>query len=173
MLNRVPQAVSYSSRQVVLRHPNSMPCTVWRKELNRTETDPDTGLPSEAAGMATLGGMGVMRSEDESEFEYVELGAGRMLFVGQYQPADMVERDNGVLPADLQEALVECSADPGAPGFYEVDSGDVVFMDVGMGNVMPYEVVTVTGNIHIPPYTRKFVMNPRDDLAFLAPPFAG
>jgi len=173
MLNQVPQAVSYSSRQVVLRHPNSMPCTVWRKEVLRTEVDPGTGLPSEMGGSPTLGGMGVLRSEDETDFEYQELGAARMLFVGQFQPADMIERDNGLVPAELQEALVECEAEPGVSGFFEVDSGDVVFMDVGMGNVLPYEVVTVSGNIHIPPYTRKFVLNPRDDLAFLAPPFQG
>ena len=173
MLNQVPQAVSYSSRQVVLRHPNSMPCTVWRRQVLRTELSPLSGLPSESAGSPTLGGMGVMRAEDEAEFEYDELGPGHMLFVGQFQPTDMVERDNALLPADLQEALVECDSEPGLPGFFEVDSGDVVFMDVGMGTVMPYEVATVTGNIHIPPYTRKFVLNPRDDLAFLSPPFAG
>lgn len=173
MLNRVPQSVSYSSRQVVLRHPNSMACTVWRKQMTRTETDPETGLLSESAGMATLGGMGVMRSEDESEFEYVELGAGRMLFVGQYQPADTVERDNALVPADMQEALVECAAAPETAGYFVVDTSDVVFMDVGMGTLLPYEVATVTGNLHIPPYTRKLVLNPRDDLAFLSPPFAG
>lgn len=171
MLTNVPASVSYSSRQVVLRHPNSMTCHVWRKQVLRTELD-DLGDPSVMGGSPTMGGMGVLRSEDESEFEYQELGEGRMLFVGIYQPADVVERDNGLVPAELQEALVECLVDPAAPGFFLVDTSDVVFLDLGMGNLMPYEVATVTGGIHIPPYTRRLVLNPRDDLAHLAPPFS-
>lgn len=173
MLNSVPQSVSYSSRQVVLRHPNSMPCTVWRKRILRTESNPVTGAPSEMGGSPTLGGMGVLRGEDESEFDYEELGPARMLFVGPAQPADVVERDNAVVPMDQQEALVESVAEPGFAGHFVVDSGDMVFMDVGMGNVLPYEAVSVVGNIMIPPYTRRLVLNPRDDLAFDSPPFAG
>lgn len=173
MLNQVPRAVSHASRQVVLRHPNSMPCTVWRREVRRVEIDPINGLPSEMGGSPTLGGMGVMRAEDESEFDYVELGPGRMLFVGPFQPADAVERGNALVPASVTEALVECVAEPGAAEHWVAGSGDLVFLDMGLGVLMPYEAVSVAGSINIPPYTRRLGLNPRDDLAFLSPPFAG
>ena len=163
MLNNVPAAVSYCTRLVVLRHPNSMDCTVWRKRLLRVELDAQ-GAPSEMGATPTLGGMGVLRSEDETEFVYEELGPGRMLYVGQHTQADMIERDNALLPENMKEALVECLADPGTAGHFIVDSGDMVFMDVGMAMFMPFEAVSVVGNINIPPYTRKIVLNPRDDL---------
>lgn len=116
-------------------------------------------------GAPTLGGMGVLRSEDEAEFEYVELGAGRMLYVGQHVQSDVIERDNALLPENTKEALVESLAAPGAADHFTVDTGDIVFMDLGMAMLMPFEAVGIVGNINIPPYTRKIVLNPRDDLA--------
>jgi hypothetical protein len=109
--------------------------------------------------------MGVLRSEDETEFEYEELGPGRMLYVGQHVQADMIERDNALLPENMKEALVESVAAAGAAGHFVVDTGDIIFLDLGMAMMMPFEAVSIVGNINIPPYTRKVVLNPRDDLA--------
>lgn len=135
-----------------------------RVELN------EAGAPSEMGGSPTLGGMGVLRSEDETEFEYEELGPGRMLYVGQHVQADVIERDNALLPENMKEALVESVAAAGAAGHFVVDTGDVVFLYVGVDGqgvpmLMPFEAVSIVGNINIPPYTRKVVLNPRDDLA--------
>lgn len=164
MLNNVATAVNYSSRLVVLKHPNSIECTVWRKQINRVELDGD-GNPSTMGGTPTLGGMGVLRTEDETDFEYVELGPGRMLYLGIHEPADMIERDNALVPPAMKEALIESIAAPGQTGHFVVDSGDMVFMDMGMGVLVPFEAVSVTGALNIPPFTRKIVLNPRDDLA--------
>lgn len=169
MLSRVPASVNFSVRQVVLRHPNSMPCSVWRKEVKRVELDPGTGLPATMGGSPTLGGMGVLRSEDEAEFEYRELGPARMLFVGIVQPSDMVERDDAVLQQNLQEAQVVSVAGADMPEYFEADTGDLVLQDMGLGVVLAYEVSGITGNIAIPPYTRKLVLSPRDDLHALEP----
>lgn len=130
-----------------------------RVELN------EAGAPSEMGGSPTLGGMGVLRSEDETEFEYEELGPGRMLYVGQHVQADVIERDNALLPENLKEALVESVAAAGEVGHFVVDTGDIIFLDLGMAMLMPFEAVSIVGNINIPPYTRKVVLNPRDDLA--------
>lgn len=169
MLNQVPSAINRSLRQVVLRHPNSMPCTVWREQVTRVENVPGTETPNEMGGAPTLGGMGVLRSEDEAEFEYVELGEGAMLFSGPYQPADMNDRDNALLQANAQEAVIESRAEPGATGHFVADVNDLVLLDMGLGVVMAFEVAGVTGSVHIPPYTRKLVLNPRDDLHNLEP----
>lgn len=169
MLSSVAQSVSHSLRQVVLRHPNTMPCTIWRKHVTRVENDPDSGLPSEMGGSPTLGGMGVLRSEEEADFEYIELGPGKCLFCGQYQPTDQVERDNAVLQAAMQEAQVECDAEPGTEGYFLADTTDLVLITPGLGTVLAYEVATLTGVANIPPYVRKLVLNPRDDLHALEP----
>ncbi len=169
MLTNVPAAINHSTRQVVLRHPNGMPCIVWRKSVTRTETDPNSGAESTMGGSPTLGGMGVLKSEDESEFEYVELGAGKMLFSGPYEQQDMVERDNSLVQATMQLAVVESLAEPGASGYFVSDVGDLVLLDVGLSVFLAYTVEAVTGNVNIPPYTRKLVLNPRDDLHALEP----
>lgn len=176
MLTSVPTAINQSTRQVVLRHPNTMPCTVWRKVIKRVETkgeiNPDSPTPAEASvfgGMPTLGGMGVLRSEDESDFEYVPLGDARCLFAGPYVPNDLNERDDAVLQQPMQEAQIESIAEPGTPGYFVADTSNLVMITPGLGVVLAYEVATVTGQANIPPYVRKLVLNPRDDLHALEP----
>lgn len=176
MLNSVPIAVTSNTRQVVLRHPNTMPCTVFRKVVKRVETagelDPNSPTPndpSEMGGAPTLGGMGVLRSEDEADFEYVPLGEGRCLFAGPFMPNDLNERDDAVLQQNMQEAQVEPLADPGTPEWFMADTTDLVMITPGLGVVLAYEVATATGMSNIPPYVRKLVLNPRDDLHHLDP----
>jgi hypothetical protein len=169
MLSNVAVAVSNSTRQVVLRHPNTMPCTVWRKKIIRVEVNPETDLPSEMGGSPTLGGMGVLRSEEEDDFEYIQLGTGKCLFCGIFQPTDQVERDNALLQSPMQEAQVECDAEPGTEGYFFADTTDMVIIEPGLGTALVYDVATLTGVANIPPYIRKLVLNPRDDLHALKP----
>jgi hypothetical protein len=170
MLTVVPNAVNAATRQVVLRHPNTMDCVVWRKVIKRIEQDPDSGEESvDATGMPTLGGMGVMRGEDEADFDYVEIGPAKCLFAGPFVPTDLNERDDAPLQANMQEAQIACLADPGTPEYFDADTGHLVMITPGLSVVLAYEVVTVTGAANIPPYVRKLVLNPRDDLHALEP----
>nr|WP_319566287.1 hypothetical protein [uncultured Rhodoferax sp.] len=169
MLNNVPIAIKNACRQVVLRHPNSMDCWVWRKQVTRVENDPDTGLPSTMGGSPTLGGMGVLRSEDEADYDYVMLGEGKCMALGPYQPNDEVERGNALLQATQQEAQVVSLAGEGEPGHFIPDTGDMVMVTPGLAVVLVYDVATITGLANIPPYIQKLVLNPRDDLHSLTP----
>lgn len=176
MLTTVPTAINSQTRQVVLRHPNTMPCTVFRKVVKRVETegslDPDTHTPndpSEMGGSPTLGGMGVLRSEDEADYDYVPLGDARCLFAGPYIPNDMNERDDAVLQQPMQEAQVEPLAEPGSAEYFLTDTTDLVLITPGLGVVIAYDVGSVIGMANIPPYIRKLVLNPRDDLHHLDP----
>lgn len=172
MLTSVPMAINRSTRLVVLRHPNSIPCTVWRKRVVRVEVDPTSGLPSEMGGAPTMGGMGVLRSEDEADYEYDELGPAKTLLCGIFQPADMNDRDNLLIAPNAQEVQVECldpTADLPNPPQFTVDVGDLIFLEMGMGVIVTFEVVNTTGSVNIPPYVRKLVVNPRDDLHHLEP----
>lgn len=169
MLTSVPESIAYSTRQVVLRHPNAMDCTVWRKKVTRVENDPISGEPSEMGASPTLGGMGVLRSEDEAEIEYEELGPGKCMFCGIYQPSDETERGNALVQAQQQEAQIESTKEQSEEGWFLADSGDLILIEPGLGTVLAFEVATLSGLAHIPPYIRKLVLNPRDDLHSLEP----
>lgn len=168
MLINVPKSVAYATRQVVLRHPNTFACSVWRKKVNRVELDAN-GTPSTMGGSPTMGGMGVLKSEDEADFEYEELGDARMLLCGVYQATDLNERDDAPLQQNMQEAQIVCLAAPESADYFEVDSGDLVIQDLGLGVLLAYDVATMTGNVNIPPYVRKAILQPRDDLHHLEP----
>lgn len=168
MLNNVPIAIRRHARLTVLKHPNSTDCEVWRKRVKRIEKN-QAGEESTMGGAPTLGGMGVLRSEDEADFDYEPLGAGRLLLVGGFQPSSENDQGSALSPQALQEALVECTGEVGQESHFEADVGDLVLQDMGMGVIIAYSVEDVQGNVGIPPYTRKLVLQPRDDLHHLEP----
>jgi hypothetical protein len=168
MLSNVSKSVTYATRQVVLRHPNAFPCEVWRKKVLRTEKD-DLGADSTMGGSPTLGGMGVLRTDDETDIEYQELGGARMLLCGVFEPADMNERSDATLQPQLQQTQIVSIAAPDAADYFEVDSGDLIIQDLGLGVLLAYDVATVTGSVNIPPFVRRVVLQPRDDLHALEP----
>jgi len=168
MLVTVSKSVTYATRQVVLRHPNGFPCGVWRKKVTRTEKD-DLGGDSTMGGSPTLGGMGVLRADDETDIDYQELGQARMLLCGVFQSADMNERSDAHLQPQLQETQIVSVAEPDAADYFEVNSGDLVIQDLGLGVLLAYDVATVVGSVNIPPFVRRVVLQPRDDLHALEP----
>jgi hypothetical protein len=169
MLTNVPIAIRRHARLTVLKHPNSTDCTVWRKRITRKEASPLTGQESQMGGAPTLGGMGVLRSEDEAEFDYEEIGAGKMLLVGMFQPSSENDQGSALLQQSMQEALIECDSEPSQPAYFEADLGDLIMQDMGMGVVLTYSVEDIQGNVGIPPYTRRLIIQPRDDLHHLEP----
>lgn len=167
MLNAVPAAINAASRQVTLRHPNSFPCVVSRKRVTRVEPDAN-GDPNEMGGDPTMGGMGVLRTEDEAEFEYDELGEAKLLFAAPYSQQDMIERDNATLVERQREVLIECVKKPGEAGFFVADTSDLVCIEVGPGVIIAYDIATVASPTALAPYERRYVLNPRDDLNYVA-----
>lgn len=165
MLNAVPTAINASARIVVLRHPNGMDCTVYTKSVNRVADD---APPDTIAGLPTLGGLGVLDSEDEADFSYSERGDARIVFDGTYQAAmgNWNRSDTGLTYAEgTIEALIEATANPTDPGYFICEMHDIVMVMPGNGFVLPYEVVDITGSVNIPPYVRKYHLTARADLA--------
>lgn len=167
MLNRVPAHVNYAVRQVVLRHANSMDCFLLRKEVKRTESV--DGQDQEMAGLPTIGGMGVLDSEDEQDFDYEEIGDGRALICGTYEPQSLNSRQDSPVQRLQQEVQIEPVAEPGTPGWFDVQKRDIVVLLPGMGVGVALEIVDIIGNVNIPPYTQRYICNPRDDLHHLEP----
>lgn len=162
MLERVTDSKRKSARFTTLRHPNSIDATIYEKRALRKDAfDP----VSMQGGMPTIGGMTVLTDEDESDFDYVERGQAKVRIVSQWQPDVHVERDNEVLiQPNAQDAMIEAVAEPGSAEWFEADSRDLVVCTPGLGIGIAFEIVDVVSTLHIPPYTRRYVLNPRDDL---------
>ena len=162
MLNRVPEQIRRSARLVALRHPNSISCTLYYKQLNRT---PD-GNPPEFGGIPTIGGVGVMDSEDEADFDYVAGPPCKAVFTGQYMGdlGNIRDNDASSIYRDMPvEAIIECVLESTDPEYRNPDKNDLIIMDYGSGVVMTYEVIGPTSTVEIPPYTRKYALAPRQD----------
>lgn len=159
-ITQVPIKIMQAARTVTLKHPNSLDCVVYRKELKRTADDSMGGMP-------TLGGLGVLKNEDEPDFEYVLLGPGRMLITSRYDGGgDLTDRGDAIVPSEpMQEAQIVSVEVPG----FEPAKGDLVGAMPGGGVLIGFEIMGKTGNVAIYPYTTKFVITPRDELHDLAP----
>ncbi len=166
-ITQVPIKIMQAARAVAMKHPNSMDCVLYRKELKRTADDTMGGMP-------TLGGLGVLKNEDEPEFEYKTLGPGRILITSRYEGgSDMTDRGDAIVPSEpAQEAQIVCLdvvvdgvKQPGP----EPQKGDLVGVMPGGGVLIGFEIVGQVGNVAIYPYTTKWVIAPRDELHDLEP----
>jgi hypothetical protein len=165
MLTQIPVNTNKTMRSVVLRHPNSVEVAAFRKEIKRV----DAATPGTMGGLPTLGGMGVLDSEDEDDFDYAPLGDGKLLPCEPFQPSSMVDRNDGIDAAEgvLMYCMVEPVAKPDSCDYFELKTRDLVFLIVWEGVYAGYEVVGRETNINIPPFTRRYVLQKRDDLKFL------
>ncbi len=162
MLNRIPESIRKSNRAVTLRHPNNMDCELLRKTVTRVSTD----TPDEIAGSPTLGGMFVMDSEDEHDYEYNLVGTGKLVNLGIFvtDGSNFQDGDETLTYAgNMIEALIEPTAEEGFDGYFVPDKHDLLNVFLGAGYSRTYEIVGITGNIDIHPYTRRYVLNPRED----------
>lgn len=159
MLNQVPTAIRTAARNVTLRHPNAMDCHIYRRSVVRTAGAEDGASPS---GAPTLGGAGVMDTEDENEVDYTDLGAGRILFGGVYVPTDLSDRRDAA-----EGAVGEAQIEPIEAGAFECKDGDLVMVMPGGGVVLTYEVTKILNTVNIPPYVPKYEVTPQGDLMFV------
>lgn len=160
MLNTVAITVSKANRQRTLRGPNSIDCVLFTKKVGRASDD------ASYDGSPTLGGLGVLSDEDEVDYEWIEVCDARIAFSqGYVAPLGNTSDDGSRL--DYQDGIIEASIEPieepGTPGYVEPSKRMLVAVLVGGGVIVNFEIVDVTGTINIPPYTRKYLLNPRPD----------
>lgn len=157
MLNSVPESVSALSRQVVINHPNAYNCEIYRKNVDRTAPDTMGGAP-------TLGGLGVLDSEDEEDISYEWIGNGFALQAEPFQPSQMMDRQdaNNSYAVELRFMIVpEDGAD------FELKKHDITYLLLGNSVKLAWEIVGIETTVNIPPYVTKYVMNPRNDLTLV------
>jgi hypothetical protein len=160
MLNNVAIAINKASRQRTLREPNAIECVLFTKQVNR-ESD-----STSYDGYPTLGGAGVMSDEDEVNYSWVYACDAKIHFAqGFAAPLGNTADGGGRLnyPEGVTEASIEPILDAGAEGYVQPAKRMLVALLMGDGLIINYEIVDVTGNVNIPPYTRKYLVNPRPD----------
>lgn len=151
--NNVPMAITAAQRMEALTHPDSPDCTVLRKVLLRTSNE-------------MMGGLDVLESEDEPDYEYQSIGMGKILLTSRFTGSDIFDQGDGFVPDEpMQEALI-FSVD--VLGF-EPQKNDLVGAMLGGGVIIGFEIVGITGNASIYPYTPKWVIAPRNELHSLEP----
>lgn len=161
MLNQVPNALRKANRTMVMRHPNSMECQVWRLKATRTAG----AQAGNEGGLPTLGGLAVMKADDEPEVEYEMLGSGMVQFCGVYEPTTLSDaRDNAEAEATaIAPALIEPLVENG----FECKPNDMVMVMPGGGVVVTYEVTRVLNTVNIPPYVPKYELSALGDMMFV------
>ena len=161
MLTNVPNAVNRMARNVVMNHPNTFNCRVYRKTVTRQGGEVVDGTP-------TLGGLAVLDTMDEEQFEYAFVGNGYALPADGFGPAPMMDRkDANIGSGDEFRFLIEPEQPAGSEGSFELRSHDVVYLLLAEGPNPPmlaFEIVTTETTSNIPPYTTRYVTNRRDDL---------
>jgi hypothetical protein len=157
MLHNVPEAINRMTRNIVINHPNTFNAIMFRKRVLRTGPETVGGLP-------TLGGLGVINSEDESEFTYDLLGNAYAMKAEIFTEGSMTDRqdaNSGGLQGfrfQIEPEILE-----GEPGGFAVKKNDVMYLVLGDVR-LAYEVVDIPATSDIPPYTKVFVCNIRNDL---------
>lgn len=149
------------ARNVVINHPNTFGCEVYRKTVTRT-------APNTIDGSPTLGGLAVLDTMDEEQFEYAFLGYGYALPADGFAAAPIVDRqDANIGSGDEFRFLIEPAAQSGQPEWFDVRSHDVVYLRLGTGPSparLAFEVIGTETTSNIPPYTTRYITNRRDDL---------
>ncbi|MCM1128959.1 MAG: hypothetical protein NC211_03645 [Alistipes senegalensis] len=161
MLTNVPNSINRLARNVVMNHPNSINCQVFRKVITRP-------APETMGGEPTMGGLGVLDNQDEEDFEYQFLGNGYALQVESFSPALMMDNADANIGA-LSEFrfLIEPEEPSGHPDWFDVRKHDMVYLLLGIepdDAKLAFEVIDIETTSNIPPYTTRYIMNRRDDL---------
>jgi hypothetical protein len=157
MLHNVPEAINRMTRNIVINHPNTYNAIMFRKRVLRTGPETVGGLP-------TLGGLGVINSEDESEFTYDLLGNAYAMKAEQFESGTMMDRQDANT-GDAQEFryLIEPEIQDGLQGGFSVKKNDVMYLVLGDVR-LAYEVVSIGTKSDIPPYNQFYICNIRNDL---------
>lgn len=170
MIERIPAAVSLALRRVVLRHPRSLNCEVWRRAVTRPAAGVTGVMEQIMGGLPTLGGMGVLSAEEETSIKYQPLGAARLLFCDTAPPMSaLTDRGNSTVAAEAVDAQIEPLADPETAAHFVATKGDLVLLVPGLGAVVAFTVEGVLTPTTIAPMVRRLTLQRRDDLMHLEP----
>lgn len=164
MLNRVPKGFNALTRNVVIYHPNTFNCEVYRKVLFRKDE-------GEWGGQPTVGGMGLLDDDDEENFKYDYIGSGYALPAETFQPSAMVDKNDATIgyAAEFRFLIEPEAEDSTDEHWFQISTHDIVYLLLYDGEhenpaKLAFEVVGRESTQNIPPFTVRYICNRRDDL---------
>ena len=164
MLTNVAAGLSRMARNVVLNHPNSFNCQVFRRVEPAPPDPADPPAPPD---------VGAMDDEDLSDVTYAWLGNGYALPVEPFGPALMMDRGdaNNGSTAEFRFLVEPEEEDAGNPEHFTPVKHDILYLLLGAGDApakLAFEVVGIETVTNIPPYEARYITNRRDDLHIAA-----
>lgn len=160
MLHLVPRGINALTRNVVINHPNTFNCQVYRKEVTR-----DGG--GTMGGKQLMGGIGVIETDDEEKYEYNWIGNGYALPAQNFEPARLVSRGDANVGPDEFQFLIAPEEPSGSEDWFDIRTHDIVYILLGSGPKpakLAFEVVGRDTTVNIAPFCARYVCNRRDDL---------
>jgi hypothetical protein len=154
---RIPQAQNLAARRVVIKHPNSVPCQVFRMIVNRAE--PLSG------GVPTIGGLGIMTPDDEWDYSWQELGVGWALRAQPFDPSIMMDRqDANNSTGDDFRYMIEPVGEPFTEGWFDIKNQDVVYLTPFPNIKLAFEIVGQEAVTDMFPYATRYILQRSDRL---------
>lgn len=157
MQTQVHSTIHNTSRLVTLNHPNSFDVVCFKK-IYLTESG-----ENEINGIQILGG------EDSEEVDFEMLGYGKLLFVENWQSSKVIA--DGINANDMRIKVIAL-IEPLSDKVFELDKGDLVYIDLSESYGLAYEVVGIENPIGLPTVlnAKRYLLNKRDDLDYKALP---
>ncbi|MGL4735696.1 MAG: hypothetical protein ACRCWB_11585 [Enterovibrio sp.] len=165
MLNNIPRGVLKMARNVIMNHPNAFNFELYRRKNLREDSE----------GEIEVGGMTVLSAEDEHEIVWNFVGFGFAIPAEAFGSASGLNEREDYAFNGLEEFrfLLEPEARLGDEGGFDIKKGDVFYVRIGSDEDMikiGHEIIGIESNIHIPPYTERYITNRRADLDVRAEP---
>ena len=162
MLTKVSVSQQKRARLVTLKHPNNYDVTFLRKVVDRLSPQ------GEVAGSQSWGGANVMSSEDEEDIHYEVIGIGWALITKGLQE-DLVVNDGmdseyGTNRGAQTTFFLEPEAAAPSSDYFEIKKRDIFSIQASDNAVISYEIVDIIAVSKMPPYSKRYVCDFRNDL---------
>ena len=152
---KVSEQVLKASRRVIMNHGNAHSAVVYRKEITRPSPE-------------LLGGAMVLSTDDEPEFDYVELGEAKLLFMDGYVESSLSDNTQTYNYAEPSRNVILASvAETGSPEFFIPKKSDIVYYFTILDVAIAYEITKVLGVVEGSPYSTRYEISKRDDLNYI------
>jgi len=161
MSHPIPAAMNAALRNVLLHHPHAFNCEIYRKIILRSSDENVAGLP-------TLGGLGVLDSMDEEDFDYLFIGMGLALPISGFAPVSIYQSDDAALEAENKVCFViEPEVAPHHADYFSIKRHDVMYLRLTHDLEPPklaWEILSRESLGHLSGFTRRFICARRDHL---------
>jgi len=161
MSHLIPAAMNAALRNVLLHHPHTFHCEIYRKIILRSSDENSAGLP-------TLGGLAVLDSMDEDDFDYVFVGMGFALPISGFAPVSIYQNEDAALEAENKVCFViESETETDQPDYFSIKRHDVMYLRLNNDPQPPklaWEILSRESRGNLSGFTRRFICARRDHL---------